>query len=156
MALVLAAYRKLTEAIPREDAIRLLKHAVIDSGKDAILKGVAYALDEAEDPMNEIVAASKDREVQFFGSTFGFERHRDDRDQYILHVTRCFYHQFAVANAAPELMDILCEWDWIWASAIEPVKHRFSFELPTTLGKGGDVCRFCFRRLSAAGATGAK
>jgi hypothetical protein len=92
MALILAAYRTLAEAVPREKAIRILKHAVIDSGKDAILKGVTYALDEAKDPMNEIVAASKDREVQFLRETFAFERYRDDQDQYILHVTHCFYH----------------------------------------------------------------
>jgi len=63
-------------------------------------------------------------------------------------VKRCFYHQYAQENSAPELMQILCEWDWLWANAIEPARHGFSFELPTTLGYGGDMCRFCFRRLT--------
>ncbi len=148
MALLLAGYRTLTELMPKEEVLALLTKAAIEPNRAAIGEGVKAALDHAPDPMLVLVDASKQREEYFFGKTFTFERHQDDLQGYILHVKRCFYQQFAVANGVPELMQILCEWDWIWAEAIEPARHGFSFELPTTLGYGGDMCRFCFRRLT--------
>ncbi len=146
MSLLLASYRALSELMPKEGALALVKAAMLEPSRQSIQKGVRYALDAATDPMRVLVEASKEREAQFFGRTFTFERPQDDDQAYILHVKRCFYHRFAVANRAPELMQILCEWDWIWAGAIDPAKHGFWFELPTTLGYGDDVCRFCFRR----------
>lgn len=148
MALLLAGYRTLAELMPQEEALALLSSAAIEPGRAAIQEGVKSALDYAPDPMMVLIDASKQREEYFFGQTFTFERHQDDPQGYILHVKRCFYHQFALANDVPELMQILCEWDWIWGKAIEPARHGFSFELPTTLGYGGDMCRFCFRRLT--------
>jgi hypothetical protein len=148
MSLILAGYRTLSEFMTREDALALVKTAVIEPNRKDMLEGVKYALDYAPDPMVVIVDASREREEFFFGKTFIFERNQDDQQAYILHVKQCFYHQFAMTNDAPELMQILCEWDWLWANAIEPVRHNFSFELPTTLGYGGDMCRFCFRRLT--------
>jgi hypothetical protein len=148
MALLLAGYRTLVELMPKEEALAILSSAAIEPNRAAIQEGVKSALDYAPDPMMVLIDASRQREEYFFGRTFTFERHQDDQQAYILHVKRCFYHQFALANDAPELMQILCEWDWIWAKAIEPARHGFSFELPTTLGHGGDMCRFCFRRLT--------
>jgi len=147
MALIVAAYRALSDVMPKPDALTLVKRAVIEPTRDVIQASVRTALDAASDPMRVLVEASKQREVYFFGRTFGFERRQDDDQAYLLLVTECFYHRFAVANAAPELMTVLCQWDWIWADAISPKRHGFSFELPTTLGYGGDACRFCFRRL---------
>ena len=146
MSLLLASYRTLSELMPQEEALTLVKTAVIEPGRQALTEGVKSALDYASDPMAMLVDASKQREEFFFGNTFSFERYQDDEQAYILHVKRCFFHQFALANDAPELMQVLCEWDWIWADAIEPARHGFTFELPTTLGYGGDKCQFCFRR----------
>jgi len=148
MALLLASYRSLQELISKEEALSLLKRATIEPSLAAIGEGVKYALDQAPDPMEVLVDASRQREAYFFGKSFTFERHQDDQQAYILHVRRCFYQRFALENGVPELMQILCEWDWSWARAIEPARHGFSFELPTTLGYGADMCRFCFRRLS--------
>lgn len=148
MTLLLAGYRTLTKLMTKEEVLALLTKAAIEPNRTAIGEGVKAALDDAPDPMRVLVDASKQREEYFFGKTFTFERHQDDQQAYILHVKRCFYHQFTLAHDVPELMQILCEWDWIWAKAIEPVRHSFSFELPTTLGYGGEMCRFCFRRLT--------
>jgi hypothetical protein len=148
MALLLAGYRSLQGLISKEEALALLKRATIEPSLAAIGEGVKYALDQAPDPMQVLVEASRQRETDFFGSSFTFERYQDDQQAYILHVRRCFYERFARENGVPELMQILCEWDWSWARAIEPARHAFSFELPTTLGYGADMCRFCFRRLS--------
>ncbi len=146
MSCLLASYRALTELMPQAEALTLVKTALLEPNRAALREGVGYALDHAPAPMSVLVDASKAREAEFFGQTFTFERQQDDDRAYILLVKRCFYQRFAVANGAPELMQILCEWDWLWATAIEPAKHGFGFELPTTLGYGGDACRFCFRR----------
>jgi hypothetical protein len=148
MALLLASYRTLSGLISKDECLALLAAATFEPNRQQIRDGVKYALDSTTDPMQEMVTASKQREEFFFGRTFTFERYQDDPQAYILHVKRCFYHQFALANHVPELMQIPCEADWVWAEAIEPAKHGFSFELPTTLGYGADMCRFCFRRLS--------
>ena len=148
IALLLAGYRTLLEWMSKEDSLALLTFAMTEPNRQEIRDGVRYALDGSSDPMKVMVEASKQREEFFFGHTFTFERHQDDDQAYILHVKRCFYHQFALANEVPELMQILCEVDWVWAGAIDPTKHGFSFELPTTLGYGEDMCRFCFRRLT--------
>ena len=146
MCLLLAGYHVLQSVLPKEDALALLKKAAIEPSREDILQGVRYALDYATDPMTVLTDASKEREEEFFGQTFTFERIQDDNNAYLLHVRGCFYHKFAVENQAPELMQILCAWDWSWADAIQPEKDGFKFELPTTLGFGDDVCRFYFRR----------
>lgn len=150
MSLLLAGYRTLIGLMSKEEALALMKKAFIEPGREAMLEGVKYALDSAPDPMAVLVTASKEREKDFFGQTFTFEREQDDEQAYLLLVKRCFYHRFALANGAPELMQVMCEWDWNWAGAIEPAQHGFWFELPTTLGYGGDACRFCFRRNAAS------
>ena len=148
MARLLAGYRSMRELLDQEECLALLRSALIEPSRQPVRESVRRLLDDAVDPMAALVDISRVREETFFGRTFAFARHQDDSRAYLLHVVRCFYHQFAIANGVPELMDVLCEWDWIWAEAIDPVTHGFSFELPTTLGYGGDVCRFCFRRLS--------
>lgn len=148
MSLLLAGYRVLQSLLSRDDALVLLKKAAIEPSRQGILYGVRYALDTAPDPMTALTDASREREEHFFGRTFAFERIQDDSNAYLLHVRGCFYHKFSVENNVPELMQILCAWDWSWADAIQPEKDGFQFELPTTLGFGGDVCRFYFRRRS--------
>jgi hypothetical protein len=146
MSLLLAGYRILQGVLTKDDALILLKKAAIEPSRQDILQGVRYALNYAPDPMKVLTDASKEREEEFFGQTFAFERIQDDNHAYLLHVNGCFYHRFSVENNVPELMQILCAWDWSWADAIQPEKDGFKFELPTTLGLGGDVCRFYFRR----------
>lgn len=148
MSLLLASYRALSDIMAEGEALLLLKDATIEPSRKAIRESTKRALDDASNPMAVLVDVSKQLESDFFGQSFTFERYQDDQQAYILHVKRCFYHEFTVANKVPELMQILCESDWVWASAIEPAQHGFSFELPTTLGYGGDMCRFCFRQLT--------
>lgn len=93
-----------------------------------------------------MVEDCKQREEQFFGSSFEFERERDDASAYLLNIKRCFYHDFFVANHAPELTKLFCEFDWNWAAAIDSHRHRFRFQRPRTLGYGQKMCSFQFLR----------
>lgn len=50
------------------------------------------------------------------------------------------------ANDATELGAAMCEFDGNWMSAIDPERHGFRFERPTTIGCGGTHRPFHFRR----------
>jgi len=147
-ALILAAYRTLSASMSdKEEILSLLRRALIEPSRPRVRGGTAMMLDHAPDPMAAIVKVSKDREEGFYGSSFTFVRERDDAGAYLLNIEGCFYHRFFTANGAPELTPVMCDWDTnTWAEAIVPERHGFRFERPTTLGDGGDKCRFHFRR----------
>jgi len=146
-ALILAAYRALLASMTGEAVLALLRSALIEPARPWVRGGTAMLLDNAPDPMAAIVKVSKEREETFYGPTFTFARERDDAGAYLLNIEVCFYHRFFTANGAPELTPVMCDWDTnTWAEAIVPQRHGFRFERPTTLGYGGDKCRFHFRR----------
>lgn len=146
-AVVLAAYRVLQDRMGREDLLALLREAFTGPLREAIRTGTAQMLDRAPDPFSAMVATSKAREALFFGQSFTFERPRDDERAYYADVTRCLWHSFFVANGAPELTPIFCDFDAGWIGAIDPARHGFRFGRDTTLGYGGALCPFHFFRL---------
>jgi hypothetical protein len=145
---VLAAYRALRGDRPGEELLQILEESFVGSMGETIRENVARALDQAPDPFQLIVGVSKEREQHEFGRGFTFERERDDDGAYLLNVRRCFWHDMFVANGAPELTRVLCAFDTNWISAIDPRRHGFRFDRPTTLGLGGARCPFHFRRVS--------
>jgi hypothetical protein len=94
---------------------------------------------------------SRTRATHTYGATFEFEHEGDGSgDFFASNVTRCFYHTFFLANGAPELTPVFCDWDNLWAEEIVPARHGLRFARPTTLASGGDMCRFQFHRETAA------
>ena len=148
-AVILAAYQLLRDRISRDELLALLREAFIMPLRDTIRAGTAHMLDRAPDPFEAMVATSKAREAYFFGKGFVFERPRDDQSAYYADVTRCLWHSFFVANGAPELTPIFCDFDANWIDAIDPARHGFRFGRDTTLGYGGALCPFHFFRLQA-------
>lgn len=148
-AVVLAAYRVLQGHIPRDELLALIREAFVWPLRDSIRTGTTLMLDHAPDPFQAMRAVSKARELHFFGAGFTFERSRDDDRAYYADVTRCLWHSFFVANGAPELTPIFCEFDTNWIEAINPARHRVQFSRATTLGNGGPLCPFHFFRLPA-------
>lgn len=145
-SLLLASYRVLMRKLPSEEATMLLQKAFVEPWRELTAR-VRAALDTADDPFLFLSTASKEKEVRTYGPTFTFERERDDADAYLLNIRRCFYHDYFVAHDAAELTRIFCEWDRSWFDAIAPDRHKVRFDRPTTLGYGGDMCRFQFRRV---------
>jgi hypothetical protein len=144
---VLAAYRVLRARLAEDRALALLRRAFVEPWRALLGGPIARALDASPDPFRLLVDASRAKEAHVYGPSFAFERERDDADAYLLNIDRCFYHRYFVAHDAPELTRIFCDWDSAWIGAIDPARHGVSFERPTTLGYGGDRCRFQFRRL---------
>lgn len=147
-ALVLAAYRVLRVDRSRDDALAIVREAFITPLRRMVREGTAAALDHAPDPFAQIADISKERERSFYGQAFVFERPQDDAHVYQLDITGCFYHRFFGANGAPEIVPIFCDWDTNWMEAVVPTQHGVRTERPTTLGYGGDRCRFQFFRFA--------
>ncbi len=148
MALLVSSYQALLEALKLDKGkcIDLLKRVFVERNRESIQGYVEAGLDQAPDPMRSMVDIAKSRQKDFFGETFETEVIADNDAAHQVHYKTCFYYAYAQAAGVPELMSVLCEWDWNWAAGIVPEKHGFWFERPTTLGYGGDVCRFYFFR----------
>ncbi|MER5781855.1 L-2-amino-thiazoline-4-carboxylic acid hydrolase [Streptomyces mobaraensis] len=143
---VLAAYRELSPGLPDDELLPLLERAFVEPLRAEMLAGVAAALDAAPDPFALMVEFSRRREHDYFGPAFTFSHPRDDDREHIAQVEHCFYHQVLEANGAGRLTPVLCAFDANWSDAVDPERHGFAFERPTTIGHGGPHCPFTFRR----------
>jgi hypothetical protein len=95
-----------------------------------------------------MVNISKSKQLAYYGKTFAYELAEDNEDAFVLKVHRCFYHAFFVRHGALELGAMFCLKDNNWADALDPARVGFTFVRPTTLARGGDCCRFEFRRIA--------
>jgi 2-dehydropantoate 2-reductase len=76
----------------------------------------------------------------------------DDEHCLAFNIHRCVYLETMMAYGAPELMPHICAFDdWMF----ETLPPTIVWERTTTLGRGGDRCDFCWRRVSQAQQTGA-
>ncbi len=73
----------------------------------------------------------------------------DEGDLFTSTVTRCGNVEVFGALGAPELGRLGCDHDLAGYPAIAD-RHDFEFRRPTTIAKGGDVCRFRFYRKGTA------
>jgi hypothetical protein len=71
----------------------------------------------------------------------------DDEQCLAFNMRRCVYLETMTAYGAPELMPHICAFDdWMF----ETLPPTIAWERTTTLGRGGDRCDFCWRRVSQA------
>ncbi|GII90219.1 L-2-amino-thiazoline-4-carboxylic acid hydrolase [Sinosporangium siamense] len=151
-AVLLATYNLLRERMPGAEAVEKVKHAFLDPMREGIRHGMTAALDQAPDPFSLIVEISKSNEEQRYGASFDFVRERDDEDAYLLEIRRCAYNDVLRGAGAPELVPVFCEFDRSWIEAIDPDRHGFAFDRPTTLAAGHGSCGFHWRRTRPASA----
>lgn len=145
LALV-AAYQNLLPRLGRDEALDLVRTAFNEPLAEGVRQGTRAMLDYSPDPFRAMVELAKSREEHAFGAGFDFRHPADDDDRFFADVHRCFFHEVLVANSAPELTPVMCAFDANWIEAIDPAKHGFRFERPTTIGLGGPHCPFHFIR----------
>jgi 2-dehydropantoate 2-reductase len=76
----------------------------------------------------------------------------DDEQRLAFNIRRCLYVDTLTAYGAPELMPHICAFDdWMF----ETLPPTIAWERTTTLGRGGDRCDFCWRRVSPSQPTSA-
>lgn len=141
-SMVLVCYRTLLNESNQKDLIVALKQALCEPSRQGMLHGTRKMLTYAPDPFAATVEVSKEKEKHMYGPSFEFEALQDDQHVYLLNVKRCLWHQFFVEQGVAELTHIFCAFDLSWMDAIEPERHGFRIERPTTLGWGHDQCRF--------------
>jgi hypothetical protein len=144
---VLVGYQELAPAIDDEERLlSLLRDAFVEPLRATVRAATAEALDTAPDPFAAMVDISRQRERHAFGAGFTFTHPTDNDDHYVAQVERCYYHEVLRANDAAWLTPVFCAFDANWIDVIDPKRHGFAFERPTTIGTGGPVCPFRFRR----------
>jgi len=148
-SLVLASYRVLLSHVKEsESVIRLLEDVFRGVGERWIKMYTRLILRFSRDPFRKMIEVSKKRAINSYGKTFTFEYSGDGQSYFIITTTKCFYHDFFIANDTPELTRVFCSGDKSWFEEISPEKHGFQFERPTTLGRGGSECPFQFKRVT--------
>lgn len=146
--LVLASYRVLLSHVKEsESVINLLDDAFTGVGQRWIKLYTRLMLRFSRDPFRKMIEVSQKRAINNYGETFTFEYSGDGRSYFVITTKKCFYHDFFVANDTPELTRVFCSGDKNWFEEINPDKHGFQFERPTTLGYGGAECPFQFKRV---------
>ncbi|MFC6090753.1 L-2-amino-thiazoline-4-carboxylic acid hydrolase [Saccharothrix lopnurensis] len=149
MTLVLvAAWELLRPHLGDDEALGVVRAAFVEPLAPVVREAVRAALDAEPDPYRAMVALARDRETTSFGAGFTFRHPVDDDHRFHADVHRCFYYDVLVANAAPELAPVLCEFDRNWIDAIDPDRHGFRFDRATTIGTGGAHCPFHFSRVT--------
>jgi hypothetical protein len=146
--MALASYRVLREKLnERRRPLMMMQTAFIEPSRGKMQKMMPLLLFFTRDRLKLLAGISEAKEPSAYGKAFEFERVTDDRQTYYFsHIKRCGYHDFFVAHGAPELTPIFCAYDDVWGDFFKTDKYGVRFDRPTTIGNGGDRCRFEFRR----------
>ncbi|MET8155948.1 L-2-amino-thiazoline-4-carboxylic acid hydrolase [Sphaerisporangium sp. NPDC005289] len=143
---VLGGYQELAPQYGDDELHALLRTAFVEPMRGTVQQATAAALDTAADPFAAMVEISRLRERYAFGAGFTFTHPRDDDGHYVAQVERCYYHDILSANGAAHLTPVFCAFDANWIDVIDPERHGFAFDRPTTIGTGDQNCPFRFRR----------
>lgn len=142
--IAVASYETFLElGLPQADAILLMDECLTKPSRHYIVEGTKKMLDYSENPFQSIVETSKDRENNYFGDSFEFERPIDNEFGYVLHVKKCLFHLTLKTLGKTELQHSLCRMDLGWINAIEPDKHNLQFVRPVTFATG-NTCQMWF------------
>lgn len=142
--IAVSTYEALLElGYDEEEAMQLTDDCLNKPMGNYMAMGLRRFLDHADNPFQEIVQASKDREETYFGESFEFERPIDDKYGYVLHIKKCLFHEVLRTLDRKELQPILCKMDLSWINAIDPKNHNMQFVRPVTFATGS-ICQMWF------------
>ena len=145
-ASVLASYQALSsEKLDEDLVLRMLEDVFVSIGRSTLKLYTLAMLTFSKDPFLAITSVGKRRAIEQYGEAWEF-KFEEAEDLFIMTTTKCFYHDFFASTGAEQLTRIFCSWDENWITQIDPARHGFHFERPTTLGYGGNECPFIFRR----------
>lgn len=131
--LIVSIFETLSDYnFPKEEALKITDNSVNLPIRKYVTQGTAYLLDHSENPFETIVSESKNREQEYFGESFDFERIVDTPFGYVLEIKKCLFHEVFRALHKTELQFIACKMDLGWINGINPAKHGVQFVRPTT------------------------
>ena len=83
---------------------------------------------------------------RIFGKGFRYEDEAVDAGRNFVSIRRCLFNDFYRRHGAPQLTQLFCATDMIWAQELNEGPYNARFERPTKLADGADMCRFNFTR----------
>ena len=147
-SLALAVYRTLSPLFNDNEELldtlqSTLKAVFFSEGSEAyLIKRFGISPDLPEEAWLQVCANFKKRGEKQFGKAWTYEQGVKDHKRCFVNVRKCGFADFFMDNGAPEVLNLLCVLDYVWADALEDYEIRF--ERPTILAEGSDACRFQF------------
>jgi hypothetical protein len=146
-ALVLATYQTLKGTRPDEEVFDVIRWGFFARTQEKQQRVMRLSLKLMRNPFGRIVKISKVKQVKHYGDKqFTHEIQIDNDNEYLMHVTKCFYHNFFTAHGAPEITPVFCEADNVWGDLLDPETNGVKFDRSMTLGQGHAYCRFHFTK----------
>lgn len=144
-ALVHALYERLNaKGMTPSQAVGALTTAFQQPGGLSIKLIMRLALFFAPSKRAFVEKGARDKARTQYGEQFQFEEESDEKC-FVSVVKRCAYFDYFQRHQLQHLTAIFCAWDALWIDALERDKSSgVLFNRPTTLGWGGDCCRFEF------------
>ena len=151
-AFTLALYRSLRSSLGNEKrSLELLREALTGLYRPQVTSYLQLRFGISQDSRKEAFRRVSEnfhsRAEERFGRSFGYVDDVRDDGRVFVNVEKCLFNEFFRRNGAPEVMGVMCAFDTVWADEVnnEP-EYGMRFEMPTTLGRGDDVCRFQFTK----------
>jgi hypothetical protein len=148
-AVLLAAYRRLLPAVGNSaTGVALLQTSMTTpfrAGIQAFIRDrFGISQDAPHEAFDRIAETFQTRGEQRFGRAFTFVPIVTDDKHSFTNITRCLFNDFFRANGVPELTQVCCAMDLVWADELALPRYGVRFERSTTLAAGDDGCRFRF------------
>ncbi len=135
----------LEQGIQQNEAILLTDSCINKPIRAYLINGIKDTFDHSDAPFQTLVQASKEREKNYFGDSFEFERPVDTQYGYVVNIKKCLFHETLRALEKVELQPTLCRIDLAWINAIDPEKHCMQFVRPVTFSTG-NTCQMWFMK----------
>lgn len=153
-SIILAAYQELRSLVGDGQAVlSILRNAMAAPFKERLTVYIAdrfgISQDAPGEAFNRIAENFKARGEERFGQAYTYVQEVQDDGRSFINIQKCFFNDFFRANGMPEVTQIFCAMDNLWAKELEKPCYGVRFERPTTLAQGDDMCRFQFSKRSA-------
>jgi hypothetical protein len=149
-SMLLAIYRHLRSSLGDEKrSLDLLRQGLTGPLRAQVASYIQLRFGISQDAQPEafrrVSENFRSRGEARFGRGFRYVDDVRDGSRVFVNIERCLFNEFFRRNGAPEVMAAMCAFDSVWADELNnKPEYGVRFDLPTTLGRGDDVCRFQF------------
>lgn len=140
----IAAYETLQRVMPKEQALQTV-HGYVER-RAWRLKKVFVGMLHIPGLYRKVPAIFAEQTPKLFGTAAGFAATelQTTGGVWRIDMTKCPYHDACVHYGCPELCHCFCDSDDITYDGMHP---KLLWHRTKTLGRGGDCCDFCLKRL---------
>jgi hypothetical protein len=149
---ILALYRLTNLKVKNNDKAigiirQVLEREFVKTIDEYLLQRFDIHPDKPQESFDKIAHNFVVRGQRGFGAGFTYEPDVKTANRAWVNISRCFFHDFFRRNEAPELTQVMCALDIVWAKKLKAEGHNVRFERPVTMAEGGEVCQFHFYKV---------